>query len=77
MKITMSYPNNLRHYRKLHHLTQTEVAKEMGLKHHSLISRWEKGFSQPDLDNTLALSKLYGVCVNKLFEDVVVRLAKK
>lgn len=62
--------NCLRHYRKVNNLTQKHVAILLGLKNHSLISRWENGFSLPDLENAFKLAVIYGVMVDVLFVDL-------
>jgi len=66
----MTYSNNLHRYRKLNNLKQREVAKRMGLKDSSLISRWEQGFSLPDLENAFKLAVIYGVTVDALFINI-------
>lgn len=63
----MRYSNYLRRYRKLNNLKQKQVGKLMGLKDSSLISRWENGFSLPDLENAFKLAAVYGVKVDDLF----------
>ena len=35
-----------------------------------LISRWEQGFSLPDLQNAFKLAVVYGVIVDALFMDL-------
>jgi len=42
----------------------------MGIKNPSLISRWENGFSLPDLENAFKLAAVYGVMVDTLFLDL-------
>ncbi|HQK63549.1 MAG TPA: helix-turn-helix transcriptional regulator [Candidatus Staskawiczbacteria bacterium] len=66
----MRYSNRLRHYRKLNHLKQRHVAHLLGIKNHSLVSRWENGSSLPDLQNALKLSKIYSVQLDELFVDL-------
>src|SRR5579863_5175315 len=66
----MRYSNPLKAYRKAHGLTQLDVAQRMGLKNSSLISRWESGFSLPDLENVFQLAAVYGVTVDTLFQDL-------
>jgi len=62
-------PNSLRKYRKAAGLKQKEVAKLLGLKSQSLISRWEKGISLPKLKNLFKLAILYQTMVDNLFLD--------
>lgn len=66
----MKCVNTLRRHRKASGLTQREVAKRMGLKNSSLISRWENGFSLPDLENAFVLAMIYDVMVDALFIDL-------
>lgn len=66
----MSYLIYLRRFRRAKGLTQIEVAQRMGHKDSSLISRWEHGFSLPDLKNAFTLAELYGVTVDELFVDL-------
>jgi len=66
----MRYSNRLHHYRKLNHLKQRHVAHLLGIRNHSLISRWENGSGLPDLQNALKLSKIYSVQLDELFGDL-------
>lgn len=68
-KIYKHIPNLLRKHRKVRGLKQTEVAKILGHKSASRISRWEKGVCIPSLVNALRLSVLYRVMVDALFTD--------
>lgn len=62
-------PNCLRKYRRVRGLTQKEVAKILGLKGTSMISRWETGVCLPETVNVLRLSVLYRTLVDALFAD--------
>jgi transcriptional regulator with XRE-family HTH domain len=66
----MRYSNLLRRYRSESYLNQKDVARRMGLKDGTLISRWETGFSLPDLENAFKLAAIYGVRVDALFFDL-------
>lgn len=71
--MTTIYQRNgkkLRKHRKLMGLSQVDVAKELHLKSSAIISRWERGITQPSLDNALRLSALYKTLVNELFWDL-------
>jgi transcriptional regulator with XRE-family HTH domain len=63
-------PNSLRKYRKASGLRQKDVARLLGLKSPSLISRWEKGVSLPKLSNLFKLALIYGTMVDALFMDL-------
>lgn len=66
----MRYSISLRRYRRTRGLKQSEVAKRMGLCDSSLISRWETGFSLPDLENAIKLADIYDLTVDELFRDL-------
>jgi len=69
-------PNLLRKYRKARGLKQKDVAKMLGLRCGSRVSRWEKGACMPSLLNALRLSVLYRVMADALFFDHVRQLRK-
>ncbi len=52
-------------YRKLHDLTQAQLAKLLGYTDKS-ISKWERGEAIPDIDTLYALSEIYGITVSEL-----------
>ena len=62
-------PNCLRKYRKSRGLKQKEVAAILGLKHTSMISRWENGFCLPSANNLFRLAALYRTMVDGLYID--------
>lgn len=63
--------NCLRKYRKVRGLKQKDVAKILGLKGTSMISRWEKGVCLPELLNSLKLALLYRTMIDALYIDLV------
>jgi transcriptional regulator with XRE-family HTH domain len=63
-------PNHLRKYRKARGLDQQEVAKILGLKSTSVISRWEKGFCMPGPIFMFKLAILYRTMVDALFIEI-------
>lgn len=62
-------PNLLRKYRRIKGYNQKDVAKKLGLKSPSLISRWEHGVYIPGIVNAARLSVIYEVPVDELFKD--------
>ncbi len=66
----MKYSFRLRLYRLTRGLSQRDVANLMGHKDTSLISRWENGFSLPDLENAFKLAGVYCLTVDELFRDI-------
>jgi transcriptional regulator with XRE-family HTH domain len=70
-------PNCLRKYRRARGLNQKEVAKSLGLKSASIISRWEKGICLPSTINLFKLAALYRTLVDALFIDLLRFLRQK
>ena len=70
-------PNRLWLHRKRMGYTQKEVAKQLGLRSTSIISRWEKGEALPSCINLLKLSLLYKTLVNDFYRDLSKDLAKE
>ena len=64
-------PNCLRRYRKARGLKQKEVAKILGLKSASMISRWERGLCLPSTLNLFRLAALYRTMVDALLIDLL------
>lgn len=65
-----SIPNHLRKHRKTRGLKQKDVAKILGLKSASSISRWERGLCLPKLTNIFKLAVLYRTMADALFIDL-------
>jgi len=62
--------NCLKLLRRERGLTQKQVARILGLKSSSTISRWESGFSLPDTLNALKLAAVYRSAVDVIYEDL-------
>ncbi len=60
-------PNCLRRYRRARGLKQSDVAKILGLKSTSMVSRWEKGACLPSTINLFRLAALYRTMTDALF----------
>ena len=60
-------PNALRDRRTAIGLSQHQVARVLGLRDHTLISRWEQGEALPSLVNALRLSAMYHTSIEELF----------
>lgn len=56
---------NLVLYRKLHGMTQAELADAIGYSNKS-VSKWERGEGTPDIFLLLLLSEIYGITVSEL-----------
>ena len=59
---------NLIAYRKVHHLTQLQLAEKLSYSDKS-ISKWERGESLPDLCIIANLAELYHISVNDLMSE--------
>lgn len=51
--------------RKIHHLSQEELATKLGVSRQA-VSKWERAESSPDTDNLIALARLYGISLDSL-----------
>ena len=63
--MTIEIANRLIELRKSRGLSQEELAEKLGLSRQA-VSKWERAESSPDIDNIMALSRLYGVSVDEL-----------
>jgi transcriptional regulator with XRE-family HTH domain len=64
------FPNFLRKYRRIRGLSQKQVAKILGYKSASRLSRWEKGSCLPSYVNVVRLSLVYRTMADALFRDL-------
>ena len=64
-------PNCLKKYRKTRRLKQKDVARILGVKSASMISRWEKGVCLPNTINLFKLAVLYRTMSDALFIDLM------
>ena len=69
--IKSKIPNYLKKYRRIRGLKQKDVAKILGIKSASIISRWEKGVCLPNTLNLFRLSILYRTISDALFIDTI------
>ena len=61
---------NLKNLRNHHGYTQEDIAEHLQVSRQA-VAKWEKGESMPDIENCMALAKLYNVTLDNLvnFED--------
>ena len=61
---------NLKNLRNHHRYTQEDIAEHLQVSRQA-VAKWEKGESMPDIENCMALAKLYNVTIDNLvnFED--------
>ena len=54
--------------RKERNMTQKELAENLHVSD-KLISKWELGYSEPDIDAVLSLAKIFDVSVSQLLGE--------
>ena len=59
--------NRLLQYRKLHNLSQEELAEKIGVSRQA-VSKWERAEASPDTDNLILLAEVYGVTLDELLQ---------
>ena len=57
----------LKKIRKLHHISQIELAQEIGVTQ-GAVSQWELGAAKPTLENLIAIAKFFGCKVDDLID---------
>lgn len=62
--------NNLRRYRKASGLTQTQVARILGLHDHNRLSNWECGKCFPTVTTLFRLAAIYQTVPDAFYPDV-------
>lgn len=67
-------PNSLRRFRKVRGMKQKEVARILGVRSASMISRWEKGITLPSTENAFKLAVIYRTMVDALYIDYISQL---
>lgn len=64
----MSLAVRLKNAREKAGYSQKDVAEKLNISRQS-VSKWENGWTSPDIDNLILLSKLYGVTTDSLLKD--------
>ena len=57
----------LKKIRKLHHISQIELAQEIGVTQ-GAVSQWESGSAKPTLENLVAIARFFGCTVDDLID---------
>lgn len=57
----------LKKIRKLHHISQIELAQEIGVTQ-GAVSQWESGSAKPTLENLVAIARFFGCKVDDLID---------
>ena len=63
--MTIEIANRLIEIRKRVGLSQEDLADKLGISRQA-VSKWERAEASPDIDNLVALAKLYGVTMDDL-----------
>ena len=66
----------IRYHRTRCKMTQEFVAESIGVSRQA-VSKWEKGTSEPNTSNLMALAKLYGIPAEDLLRGVESALAEQ
>lgn len=56
----MTLPGRLQELRKSYHMSQEQLAEKLDVSRQA-ISKWESGQANPDINNIMKLSNIYGV----------------
>lgn len=59
--------NRLQQLRKENGYSQEVLAEKLGISRQS-VSKWERAESSPEIDNLMALSKIYGLTIDELLD---------
>ena len=71
------FPNRLKKYRRIFCLSQKQVARMLGLKNTSPLSRWEKGRAFPGIIHLFGLSRIYKTLPSELYIDLWLTISKE
>lgn len=69
--------NQLRKHRKIRRLTQTQVARILGLHDHNRLSNWERGKCFPTIKTLFRLAAIYRTVPHELYPDMQTRTAEE
>ncbi|MCR5308714.1 MAG: helix-turn-helix domain-containing protein [Bacilli bacterium] len=67
-KIKENIANNIAELRKLHKMTQQDLAERLNYTDKA-ISKWERGESTPDVESLSALAKMFNLTVDDLLNE--------
>lgn len=59
------FSRNIKHYRKLHNLTQQQLADKVGISHQAL-SFYENGIRECKIDYLIKFADVFGISVDEL-----------
>ncbi len=64
------FPNRLKLYRETAGYSQKKVSSILGLGDTSILSRWERGITSPNIKQILWLSRLYNSVPHDLYHEL-------
>lgn len=67
-EIFMKIGAQLQNQRKIHGMSQDDLAKELNISRQS-VSKWENGTTLPSFSNIVSISKIFGVSLDDLIKD--------
>ena len=59
--------NRLQQLRKMNGYSQEVLAEKLGISRQS-VSKWERAEASPEIDNLMALAKIYGITIDELLD---------
>ena len=66
--MNIAIANRLMELRRRRGYSQEELGEKIGVSRLA-VSKWERAESSPDIDNIIALSKLYGISIDELLDS--------
>lgn len=69
----MAFNNQLTKLRKRKNITQNELADMLGVKQY-VISSWEIGRSEPNINQIIALSNIFNISTDYLLDNSIIRV---
>jgi len=70
-------PNQVRNYRMVANLSQSDIAFLLDIKNSGRISEWENGLSKPNIEHLFTLGLIYHRLSEQIYYDLRKRLSKK
>lgn len=62
----MYFAENIKYLRKKNKLSQEDLAKKLGYKNYTTITKWESKLSEPPLSMVSVVADLFGVSMNEI-----------
>ena len=67
----MKFGDNLKNLRRINDISQEKLAEKVGVSRQS-VSKWETGETYPEMNNILALCKIFHCNINDLVNDSII-----